>query len=38
MAMAVAAFPAGGPIAISGWDAVATSYPGFEEEFEKCSS
>ncbi len=38
MAMAVAALPVGGPIAVSGWDAVATSYPGFEEEFDGCSS
>jgi len=38
MAGAVAALPAAGPVVISGWDAVATSYPGFEEEFERCSS
>ncbi|MGH9055545.1 MAG: 3-phosphoshikimate 1-carboxyvinyltransferase [Acidimicrobiales bacterium] len=38
MAMAVAALPASGPVAISGWEAVATSYPGFEEDYGRCVS
>jgi 3-phosphoshikimate 1-carboxyvinyltransferase len=36
MAMAVAASTAATPIRIDGWDAVATSYPGFEEEYGRC--
>ncbi|MGH9115377.1 MAG: 3-phosphoshikimate 1-carboxyvinyltransferase, partial [Acidimicrobiales bacterium] len=38
MAMAVAALPASGPVTISGWEAVATSYPRFEEDYERCAS
>ncbi len=26
------------PIRIAGWDAVATSYPSFEEEYQRCVS
>jgi 3-phosphoshikimate 1-carboxyvinyltransferase len=37
MAMAVAGLPAAGPILISRWESVATSYPGFEKQFEECS-
>jgi 3-phosphoshikimate 1-carboxyvinyltransferase len=36
MSMAVAAPAATTPIAIAGWDAVATSYPRFEEEYRRC--
>jgi 3-phosphoshikimate 1-carboxyvinyltransferase len=36
MAMAVAALAAAGPVTVTGWDAVATSYPGFEEDFQRC--
>ncbi|HLW17277.1 MAG TPA: 3-phosphoshikimate 1-carboxyvinyltransferase [Actinomycetota bacterium] len=32
MALAVAALTADGPTAISGWDSVAVSYPGFEQD------
>jgi 3-phosphoshikimate 1-carboxyvinyltransferase len=38
MALAVAALGAGGPVTISGWEAVATSYPGFEEDIRRCVS
>jgi 3-phosphoshikimate 1-carboxyvinyltransferase len=38
MAMAVAALGAAAPIAIAGWDAVATSYPAFEEDYQRCLS
>ena len=38
MAMAVAASAAAAPVRIDGWDAVATSYPGFEEEYRRCLS
>jgi 3-phosphoshikimate 1-carboxyvinyltransferase len=38
MAMAVAALGAAAPIAIAGWDAVATSYPAFEEDYQRCVS
>jgi 3-phosphoshikimate 1-carboxyvinyltransferase len=38
MAMAVAALPAAGPVEVSGWDAVATSYPGFERDYHLCAS
>jgi 3-phosphoshikimate 1-carboxyvinyltransferase len=38
MALAVAALPAAGPIRIDGWDAVATSYPRFEEDLRTCLS
>ncbi len=36
MSMAVAASAAATPVRIGGWDAVATSYPGFEEEYRRC--
>ena len=38
MALAVAALTATGPSTITGWGAVATSYPGFEEELIRCAS
>lgn len=41
MALAVAALAAGehaDPVAIAGWNAVATSYPGFEEDLRQCLS
>jgi 5-enolpyruvylshikimate-3-phosphate synthase len=38
MAMAVAALPASAAVTVSGWEAVATSYPGFEEEYGRCGS
>jgi 3-phosphoshikimate 1-carboxyvinyltransferase len=38
MAMAVAGLAARGPIRITGWNAVRTSYPGFEEDYERCLS
>lgn len=38
MSMAVAALGAAGSIRIDGWDAVATSYPGFEEDLHRCQS
>jgi 3-phosphoshikimate 1-carboxyvinyltransferase len=38
MSMAVAALAAATPIRIAGWDAVATSYPSFEEEYQRCLS
>jgi 3-phosphoshikimate 1-carboxyvinyltransferase len=36
MSMVVAAAAAAAPVRISGWDAVATSYPGFEEDYRRC--
>jgi 3-phosphoshikimate 1-carboxyvinyltransferase len=36
MAMAVAGLAASGTTYIEGWDAVATSYPGFEEDLAAC--
>jgi len=36
MAGAVAALVADGPVRVAGWDATATSYPGFEEDLSKC--
>ncbi|HET6964822.1 MAG TPA: 3-phosphoshikimate 1-carboxyvinyltransferase [Acidimicrobiales bacterium] len=36
MSLAVAALAAAGPVRIDGWDAVATSYPGFEDDLQKC--
>jgi 3-phosphoshikimate 1-carboxyvinyltransferase len=36
MAMAVAALAASGPVRIEGWDAVATSYPRFEDDLRRC--
>jgi 3-phosphoshikimate 1-carboxyvinyltransferase len=38
MAFAVAALAAAGPVDVSGWDAVATSYPEFEEDLRRCVS
>ena len=37
MSMAVAALASRSPVTITGWNAVATSYPGFEEEYERCA-
>jgi 3-phosphoshikimate 1-carboxyvinyltransferase len=37
MAMAVAAMAAEGETVIEGWEAVATSYPGFEEDLRRCT-
>ena len=37
MSMAVAALPSRSPVTVTGWNAVATSYPGFEEEYERCA-
>jgi 3-phosphoshikimate 1-carboxyvinyltransferase len=38
MAVAVAALAAAAPVRVDGWDAVATSYPGFEEDLQRCVS
>lgn len=38
MAMAVAGFDGTGPTVVAGWEAVATSYPGFEEDLRRCVS
>jgi 3-phosphoshikimate 1-carboxyvinyltransferase len=38
MAMAIAGLDATGPTVVAGWDAVATSYPGFEEDLRRCVS
>jgi 3-phosphoshikimate 1-carboxyvinyltransferase len=38
MAMAVAALASSAPTRIHGWDAVATSYPTFEEDYRRCLS
>jgi 3-phosphoshikimate 1-carboxyvinyltransferase len=38
MALAVAALATTGGMTIEGWDAVATSYPGFEEDLHRCTS
>lgn len=38
MAMAVAGLVAAAPVRIAGWEAVATSYPGFEEDLRSCVS
>ncbi len=38
MAMAVAGLDAVGPTVVAGWEAVATSYPGFEEDLRRCVS
>jgi 3-phosphoshikimate 1-carboxyvinyltransferase len=38
MAMAVAALASSAPTRINGWDAVATSYPTFEEDYRRCLS
>ena len=37
MAMAVAALSSASSVTIDPWDAVATSYPGFEEELRRCA-
>lgn len=36
MAMAVAGMAAAGDTVVDGWEAVATSYPGFEEDLRRC--
>jgi 3-phosphoshikimate 1-carboxyvinyltransferase len=36
MSMVVAGAAAATPVRIDGWDAVATSYPGFEEDYRRC--
>jgi 3-phosphoshikimate 1-carboxyvinyltransferase len=38
MSVAVAALAGQDAVTITGWDAVATSYPGFERDFELCGS
>lgn len=38
MSLAVAALASRAPVVIDGWNAVATSYPGFEEEYARCAS
>jgi 3-phosphoshikimate 1-carboxyvinyltransferase len=38
MALAVAALAASAPVLVSGWDAVATSYPSFKEDLRRCVS
>jgi 3-phosphoshikimate 1-carboxyvinyltransferase len=38
MALAVAALAASAPVTVSGWEAVATSYPGFEKDYNLCRS
>jgi 3-phosphoshikimate 1-carboxyvinyltransferase len=38
MALAVGALGAARPVHIAGWDAVATSYPTFEEDLQRCLS
>jgi 3-phosphoshikimate 1-carboxyvinyltransferase len=38
MAAAVAALAAAGPVTVNDWQAVATSYPGFEEDLRSCVS
>jgi 3-phosphoshikimate 1-carboxyvinyltransferase len=36
MSMAVAGLASSDPVVISGWDTVATSYPGFEDDYRRC--
>jgi 3-phosphoshikimate 1-carboxyvinyltransferase len=36
MSMAVAGLASSAPVVISGWEAVATSYPGFEDDYHRC--
>ncbi len=36
MAFAVAGLASAGGVSVDGWEAVATSYPGFEEELRRC--
>lgn len=38
MAFAVAGLAATGPVTVTGWEAVATSYPTFEEDLRRCVS
>jgi len=38
MALAVAALAGAAPVTIHGWEAVDTSYPGFEEDLHRCVS
>jgi 3-phosphoshikimate 1-carboxyvinyltransferase len=38
MAMAIAGLDAAGPTVVAGWESVATSYPGFEEDLHRCVS
>ena len=38
MALAVAALAAQAPVTVGGWEVVATSYPGFEEDLQRCAS
>jgi 3-phosphoshikimate 1-carboxyvinyltransferase len=38
MAAAVAALAGSEPVVIDGWDAVETSYPGFEKDMDRCLS
>lgn len=38
MAGAVAGLAAAGTTTVDGWDAVATSYPGFEEDLRRCTA
>ncbi len=38
MAMAIAALAGAGQVQISGWDAVGTSYPAFEQDLARCAS
>ncbi|MCU1461559.1 MAG: 3-phosphoshikimate 1-carboxyvinyltransferase [Acidimicrobiales bacterium] len=38
MAAAVAGLVADGGVTIEGWESVATSYPGFEEDLRRCAS
>jgi 3-phosphoshikimate 1-carboxyvinyltransferase len=37
MALAVAGLASKAPVVITGWEAVATSYPGFEDDYRKCA-
>jgi 3-phosphoshikimate 1-carboxyvinyltransferase len=38
MALAIAGLDGTGPTVVAGWEAVATSYPGFEEDLRRCVS
>jgi 3-phosphoshikimate 1-carboxyvinyltransferase len=38
MSAAIAGLASSSPVVVAGWDAVATSYPGFEEELARCVS
>jgi 3-phosphoshikimate 1-carboxyvinyltransferase len=38
MAFAIAGLDAAGPTVVAGWESVATSYPGFEEDLRRCVS